>query len=118
VELKGWNKYGGWRIGIRDIYNRYHYYAHLNNFEEGIEVGDIVEAGQVIGSVGATGYGPPGTSGKFPPHLHYGIYKDNGKNEWAFDPFPYLKKWESKNPYRVHPFTDLHYLFFVTLLAL
>lgn len=98
VELMGWNKYGGWRIGIRDIYNRYHYYAHLNNFADGIEIGEIVEAGQVIGSVGATGYGPPGTSGKFPPHLHYGIYKDNGKTEWAFDPYPYLKKWETANP--------------------
>ncbi|WP_079526928.1 M23 family metallopeptidase [Halobacillus hunanensis] len=94
VEMKGWNKYGGWRIGIRDIYNIYHYYAHLNGFKDGVEVGDVVKPGDVIGSVGATGYGPPGTSGKFPPHLHYGMYKDNGKNEWSFDPYPYLKKWE------------------------
>ncbi len=94
VELKGWNKFGGWRIGIRDIFNRYHYYAHLNQFTEGINVGDIVKAGEVIGTVGSTGYGPPGTSGKFPPHLHYGIYKDDGKNEWAFDPYPYLKIWQ------------------------
>ncbi|UOQ48162.1 M23 family metallopeptidase [Gracilibacillus caseinilyticus] len=98
IELKGWNKYGGWRIGIRDIYNRYHYYAHLNGFADGLEIGDIVEAGQTIGSVGASGYGPPGTSGKFPPHLHYGLYKDNGKTEWSFDPFPNLKRWERKNP--------------------
>ncbi|WP_240468576.1 M23 family metallopeptidase [Gracilibacillus sp. YIM 98692] len=97
VELKGWNKYGGWRIGIRDIHNRYHYYAHLNGFAEGIEVGDIVEAGQTIGSVGSTGYGPPGTSGKFPPHLHYGMYKDNGNTEWSFDPYPYLKRWEKSD---------------------
>ncbi|SFM38713.1 Peptidase family M23 [Gracilibacillus orientalis] len=98
VELKGWNKFGGWRIGIRDIYNRYHYYAHLNGFTDGLEIGDIVEAGQAIGSVGSTGYGPPGTSGKFPPHLHYGMYKDNGKTEWSFDPYPHLKRWESKDP--------------------
>ena len=32
VEMKGWNKYGGWRIGIRDINNKYHYFAHLNGF--------------------------------------------------------------------------------------
>ncbi|WP_428841955.1 M23 family metallopeptidase [Halobacillus naozhouensis] len=94
VEMKGWNKYGGWRIGIRDIYNIYHYYAHLNGFKDGIKVGDVVKPGDVIGSVGATGYGPPGTSGKFPPHLHYGMYKDNGEHEWSFDPYPYLKKWE------------------------
>ncbi|WP_010095035.1 peptidoglycan DD-metalloendopeptidase family protein [Ornithinibacillus scapharcae] len=94
VELKGWNLYGGWRIGIRDIFNIYHYYAHLSGFAEGIKVGQIVQPGDVIGSVGSTGYGPPGTSGKFPPHLHYGMYKDNGYSEWSFDPYPYLRKWE------------------------
>lgn len=94
VELKGWNLYGGWRIGIRDIHNIYHYYAHLNGYEEGIEVGDIVKPGDILGSVGSSGYGPPGTAGKFPPHLHYGMYKDNGHNEWSFDPYPYLRKWE------------------------
>lgn len=94
VELKGWNLYGGWRIGIRDIYNIYHYYAHLNSYNDDIQVGDIVKPGDVLGTVGATGYGPPGTSGKFPPHLHYGMYKDNGHNEWSFDPYPYLKRWE------------------------
>lgn len=94
VELKGWNLYGGWRIGIRDIHNIYHYYAHLNEYEKSMEIGDIVQPGDVLGSVGSSGYGPPGTSGKFPPHLHYGMYKDNGNKEWSFDPYPYLKKWE------------------------
>ncbi|GGA76766.1 M23 family metallopeptidase [Ornithinibacillus halotolerans] len=94
VELKGWNLYGGWRVGIRDIFNIYHYYAHLSGFEEGLKVGQIVKPGDVLGSVGSTGYGPPGTSGKFPPHLHYGMYKDNGYSEWSFDPYPYLRKWE------------------------
>lgn len=94
VELKGWNVYGGWRIGIRDIHNIYHYYAHLNSYAEGIKVGDIVKPGDLLGSVGSSGYGPPGTAGKFPPHLHYGMYKDNGRNEWSFDPYPYLRKWE------------------------
>lgn len=94
VELKGWNLYGGWRIGIRDIHNIYHYYGHLNGYKDGIEIGDIVKPGDVLGSVGSSGYGPPGTSGKFPPHLHYGMYKDNGRKEWSFDPYPYLRKWE------------------------
>lgn len=94
VELKGWNEFGGWRIGIRDTNNIYHYYAHLNNFADDIKIGDIVKPGDILGTVGSSGYGPPGTAGKFPPHLHYGMYKDNGKNEWAFDPYPYLKKWE------------------------
>jgi len=94
VELKGWNLYGGWRIGIRDIYNIYHYYGHLNGYNDDVKVGDIVQPGDVLGAVGSSGYGPPGTAGKFPPHLHYGMYRDNGKQEWSFDPFPYLKKWE------------------------
>ncbi|WP_226376935.1 M23 family metallopeptidase [Oceanobacillus halotolerans] len=94
VELKGWNLYGGWRIGIRDIHNIYHYYGHMSGYEDGIEVGDIVKPGDVLGSVGSTGYGPPGTSGKFPPHLHYGMYRDTGDSEFSFDPYPYLQKWE------------------------
>ncbi|WP_102028535.1 M23 family metallopeptidase [Salirhabdus sp. Marseille-P4669] len=94
IEMKGWNRFGGWRIGIRDTHNIYHYYAHLNGFEKNVEVGNVVKPGDVVGYVGASGYGPPGTSGKFPPHLHYGMYRDNGKTEWSFDPYPYLKKWE------------------------
>lgn len=94
IELKGWNKFGGWRIGIRDINNTYHYFAHLNDFAKGIEVGQLVEPGTLLGGVGSSGYGPPGTSGKFPPHLHYGMYKENGKNEWSFNPYPYLRIWE------------------------
>ena len=94
VEIKGWNKYGGWRIGIRDINNTYHYFAHLSGFAKDIKVGQIVEPGMVIGGVGNSGYGPPGTSGKFPPHLHYGMYKDNGVTEWSFDPYPHLARWK------------------------
>ncbi|MDA8353084.1 MAG: M23 family metallopeptidase [Firmicutes bacterium] len=94
VELKGWNRYGGWRIGIRDIRNNYHYYAHLSRYSKGLKKGDVVQPGQVIGFVGSTGYGPPGTSGKFPPHLHYGMYKFNGRNTFSFDPYPFLKAWE------------------------
>lgn len=97
VELKGWNKYGGWRVGIRDLDNVYHYFAHLSGFEKGIEEGTVVEPGTVIGYVGSSGYGKPGTSGKFPPHLHYGMYRDNGYIEWSFDPYPSLKNWEKKD---------------------
>lgn len=94
VELKGWNKFGGWRIGIRDMNNTYHYFAHLNGFAKDIKVGQLVEPGTLLGGVGSSGYGPPGTAGKFPPHLHYGMYKENGRTEWSFDPYPYLRLWE------------------------
>lgn len=94
VEVMGWNRYGGWRIGMRDMDNVYHYLAHLSSFSKKLKAGDIVEPGQVLGYVGSSGYGKPGTSGKFPPHLHYGMYRDMGQDEWAFDPYPYLKMWE------------------------
>lgn len=94
VEIMGWNQFGGWRVGIRDNHNSYHYYAHLAYFEKGLKEGDVVKPGQVIGYVGSTGYGKEGTSGKFPPHLHYGIYKFDGRTEWAFDPYPSLAQWE------------------------
>jgi hypothetical protein len=102
IEIMGWNKYGGWRVGIRDIYNNYHYYAHLSGFNKEIKEGDFVEPGTIIGYVGSSGYGKPGTSGKFPPHLHYGIYKDNGRTEWSFDPYPLLRRIEIEERRRKH----------------
>ena len=94
VEQLGWNDFGGWRIGIRDHHNTYHYYAHLNKYHDNMKIGDIVEPGMIIGYVGSSGYGKEGTAGKFAPHLHYGMYKFNGRTEWAFDPYPSLKLWE------------------------
>lgn len=96
IQTMGWNDFGGWRVGIRDIHNTYHYYAHLSGYQKGLKEGDIVEPGAIIGYVGSSGYGKKGTSGKFPPHLHYGMYKFNGRIEWAYDPFPSLKRWEQE----------------------
>ena len=60
VECLGWNRYGGWRIGIRSLDNkRYWYYAHLRQnrpYAENLKEGDTVTAGDVIGYVGRTGY--------------------------------------------------------------
>ncbi|MHA6259693.1 M23 family metallopeptidase [Sporosarcina sp. CAU 1771] len=97
VEVMGWNEYGGWRVGIRDVHNTYIYYAHLSGFNKEVKEGDVVEPGTILGWVGSSGYGKPGTSGRFPPHLHFGMYKYNGRTEWAFDPYPYLKIWEQRD---------------------
>lgn len=96
IEVKGWNPYGGWRLGIRDLNNYYHYYAHLSGYDKTLAAGAIVKPGQVVGWVGSSGYGRPGTQGKFPPHLHYGIYRDRGLAEWSFDPYPSLRQWEAE----------------------
>ncbi len=96
IETMGWNRFGGWRIGLRSISNMYHYYAHLSGFNKQIKPGDVVQPGEVIGWVGSSGYGKPGTSGKFPPHLHYGMYRDSGFLEWSFDPYPFLRRWEQE----------------------
>ncbi|MCI0182097.1 MAG: M23 family metallopeptidase [Acidibacillus sp.] len=103
IELIGWNRLGGWRIGLRSADNTYFYYAHLSSYARGIHQGMIVRPGQVLGYVGSSGYGKPGTSGKFPPHLHFGIYKDTGTTEWAFDPYPLLKRWEKNSQTVINP---------------
>ena len=78
VEAMGWNRYGGWRIGIRSFDNkRYYYYAHLQKdkpFAEGLEVGQIVQAGDVIGFMGQTGYSDKENVNNIQTvHLHFGL---------------------------------------------
>lgn len=78
VEAMGWNRYGGWRIGIRSSDNkRYYYYAHLQKdhpFADGLEVGDIVQAGDLIGFMGRTGYSDKENTNNIETvHLHFGI---------------------------------------------
>ena len=78
VEAMGWNRYGGWRIGIRSFDSRrYYYYAHLQKdhpFAEGLEVGDHVCAGDLIGFMGRTGYSDQENTNNIETvHLHFGM---------------------------------------------
>ncbi len=73
VTNKGWLEKGGYRIGIETPSGAYFYYAHLDSYAA-IEIGDEVRAGDILGFMGDTGYGEEGTTGKFPVHLHLGIY--------------------------------------------
>ena len=56
VQVLGWNRYGGWRIGMRSLDGRrYYYYAHLRSghpYATGLEEGQIIYAGEVIGYLG------------------------------------------------------------------
>lgn len=74
VEKIGWLPKGGWRIGIRSPSGGYFYYAHLDSYSRSYGVGDRISAGEVLGTMGDTGYGEEGTRGKFAVHLHLGIY--------------------------------------------
>lgn len=78
IEAMGWNRYGGWRIGIRSFDSkRYYYYAHLQKdhpFAEGLQVGDIVNAGDLIGFMGRTGYSDKENVNNIETvHLHFGM---------------------------------------------
>lgn len=78
IEAVGWNQYGGWRIGIRSFdKKRYYYYAHLRKdhpYAKDIKEGSAVNAGDVIGYLGMTGYSAKENVNNINvPHLHFGM---------------------------------------------
>ena len=78
IEQLGWNQYGGWRVGIKSFdQKRYYYYAHLRKdhpYSEGLELGDTVKAGDVIGYLGMTGYSiKENVNNINVAHLHFGM---------------------------------------------
>ena len=132
VEAMGWNRYGGWRIGIRSFDSkRYYYYAHLQKdhpFAEGLEVGDTVQAGDLIGFMGRTGYSDKENVNNIETvHLHFGIQlifdesqKECNSEIWisAYDIVRLLSQhrsslqktpqgWQRKYPYRDLDVQDL-----------
>ena len=129
VEALGWNQYGGWRIGIRsDDRLRYYYYAHLqkdNPYADGLQEGQRVCAGQVIGFMGRTGYSVRENVNRINTvHLHFGIelvFDESQKecdSEIWIDPYAIVRLLSShrssvrKNPEtgaweRIFPYRDL-----------
>ncbi len=127
IEAMGWNRYGGWRIGIRSFDSRrYYYYAHLQKdtpFASGLEVGDQVQAGDVIGFMGRTGYSDrENTNNIETVHLHFGlqlIFDESQKecdSEIWIDTYQIVRLLESHRSSvrrtetgweRIYPFTDL-----------
>ena len=96
IEQLGWLELGGYRIGLRSDTGVYYYYAHLFKYEPGLAAGSQVQAGQVIGYIGDTGYSKvEGTTGNFDVHLHFGIYlEDKEGREYTVNPYFLLKKLE------------------------
>ena len=107
VEALGWNRYGGWRIGIRSFdKKRYYYYAHLRqNFPYALDLkeGSVVTAGDVIGYMGHTGYSTKENINNIDTvHLHWGLQlifdesQKEGNNEIWIDCYA-LTRFLSKN---------------------
>lgn len=90
IEQMGWLRLGGYRIGIRSDNGYYYYYAHMERYAGGVQKGDHVKAGEILGYMGNTGYGKEGTKGKFAVHLHFGIYYMEGDREKSLNPYPFL----------------------------
>ena len=129
VEAMGWNRYGGWRIGIRSFDSRrYYYYAHLQKdhpFADGLTVGDTVQAGDLIGFMGRTGYSDKENTNNIETvHLHFGMQLifDESQKEclseiWidVYDIVRLLHKHRSslqkteQGWQRMYPFRDLDY---------
>lgn len=102
VEAIGWNRYGGWRVGIRSFDGRrYYYYAHLRQnypYAEGLCEGSVVTAGDVIGYMGHTGYSTEENVNNIETvHLHWGMQlifdesQKDGANEIWIDCYELTK---------------------------
>ncbi|WP_460813036.1 M23 family metallopeptidase [Luteimonas pelagia] len=79
---------GGLTIYQFEPTGRYaYYYAHLQRYAPGLDEGDRVRRGQVIGYVGSTGNASPDA-----PHLHFGIFRLGPEKRWwegtAVNPYP------------------------------
>ena len=123
VEAMGWNRYGGWRIGIRSFDSRrYYYYAHLQKdkpFAPGLKIGDTVQAGDLIGYMGRTGYSDrENTNNIETVHLHFGMQlifdesqKECNSEIWVdvYDIVRLLQSHRSsiRSGSRVYPYRDL-----------
>ena len=68
-----------------------YYYAHLDRYAQGVDEGDTVKRGDVIGYVGASG-----NANKDAPHLHFAIFVLGPEKRWwqgtPVNPYPVLKR--------------------------
>jgi murein DD-endopeptidase MepM/ murein hydrolase activator NlpD len=83
VVRKGTGGLGGISVAVFGPGGRVYYYAHLDRWADSVEVGSVVQPGDLLGFVGNTG-----NARNTPPHLHFGVYSAGG----AMDPLPMLRK--------------------------
>ena len=84
---------GGKTIYVRSNDRRtIFYYAHLEDYAEGLREGQKVARGQRLGTVGFTGNASPDA-----PHLHFAIMRTTPDADWwepatAINPYPLLAR--------------------------
>lgn len=68
-----------------------YYYAHLESYARGLDEGDRVARGEVIGYVGTSGNAPAHA-----PHLHFAIFRLTPEKRWwegdPVNPFPVFRR--------------------------
>ena len=73
IRRKHWNRLGGKTLYLTSSDGGTdYYYAHLDAYADGIEIGTRVRQGDVIGTVGTTGNARG-------PHLHFQVLDRSGK---------------------------------------
>jgi len=86
VTRKHWNALGGNTLYLTSADGRYdYYYAHLDRYADGIEIGSRVRRGDVLGAVGSTGNAQG-------PHLHFQVLDKHGSGRGTpVNPFDLLR---------------------------
>ena len=84
------SKAGGLSVYQFDVKEeRVYYYAHLDRYADGLQEGQFLQQGQLLGYVGTTGNAPART-----PHLHFAIEALTAEKLWwkatPLNPYPLL----------------------------
>lgn len=83
---------GGLSVTLRGEDGWRYYYAHLDSVRSELRPGQIVEAGQLLGTNGNSG-----NARTTPTHLHLGI-SQTGSTAGQLNPYPYLQAWPRTAP--------------------
>ncbi len=87
ITRKHWNGLGGRTLYLTSADGRYdYYYAHMDTYEDGIEIGSVVHRGDVLGTVGSTGNAQG-------PHLHFQVLDKRGSGRGTpVNPYDLLRR--------------------------
>ena len=83
---------GGLTVTLRGEDGWRYYYAHLDTVRADLRVGQVVKAGQLLGTNGNSG-----NARTTPPHVHLGI-SQTGSVAGQISPYPYLQAWPRSVP--------------------